>query len=85
MHHVASCCTLATAKFILTPCIFPVDTQGMRPYTLDINQGDADMTDLDILAAHGFTPAQAARAVSKPVAKRSAKEQALVAALVKAA
>jgi hypothetical protein len=57
----------------------------MRPYTLDINQGDADMTDLDILATHGFTPAQAARAVSKPVAKRSAKEQALVAALVKAA
>lgn len=43
------------------------------------------MTDLDILAAHGFTQAQAARAASKPVAKRSAREQALVAALVKAA
>ena len=43
------------------------------------------MNDLDILAAHGFTPSQAARAVAKPVAKRSAKEQALVAALAKAA
>lgn len=39
------------------------------------------MTDEDVLKAHGFTKARAARAMVKPVEKRSVNEQALVTAL----
>jgi hypothetical protein len=40
------------------------------------------MTDTVILANHGFTAAQAARAIAKPVAKRTAREQTLIVALL---
>jgi hypothetical protein len=40
------------------------------------------MTDKDILAAHGFTPEQAANAMRKTPAKRSPREQSLVRDLV---
>jgi hypothetical protein len=40
------------------------------------------MTDAAILARHGFTAAQAARAIAKPVAKRTDHEQALIVALL---
>jgi hypothetical protein len=40
------------------------------------------MTDTDVLAAHGFSRGQCARAVSKHPHKRTPVEQALIAALV---
>lgn len=42
------------------------------------------MMDDAVLAAHGFNKAQAARAIAKPMRKRTTAEQSLIQALVEA-